>query len=232
MNVIACLDAPVGPGTGQPHDVALVQAMLARITDRTGGSYWKGQLDGRACDALAETISRFQEEFDLLDESGEEVRAMIDPASVTYQCLRDAAPPLLAGLRAIAGTATLYVPPAGGSRVLSVLTAKLRCIGYAGSPAFGRSLAVLAERVFDRHRFLIRFPMSANDKPEHRVRVALHGLKWLTEGGALTSSESGTNPVPRAIWSLVASEAERLRTLVPELREQEGHAQLWLRHDG
>lgn len=236
MSVTACLDAPVGPGTGQRHDIALVQALLGQVPDRSGGPYWTGRLDGRPSDALDDAVNRFQEDFGLLDDPGDDIRAVIDPASVTYQCLREAAPPSLSGLRAIAGTATLYIPPRGGTRVLSAMTAKLRGIGFAGSPAFGRSLAVLAERIYDRHRLLVRFPLQSHDDAlgsgSIRARVALHGLKWLTEHGVLTSSEAPASPVPDAIWTLVAAEAGGLRQLVPELLDCAGSRTLWLRHDG
>jgi len=236
MSVIACLDAPVGPGIGQPHDIGLVQALLGQISDPQGRPYWAGPVDGLASDELADIISRFQEDFDLLEESRGDIRAMIDPASVTFQCLREAAPPALAGLRAVAGTATLYIPPRGGTRVLCTMTTKLRAIGFAGDPALGRSLAVLAERIFDRHRFLVRFPAPPQDGPEppgpDSIRVHLHGLKWVTPDGRLTSSESAADLVPEALLTLVSAEAARFVQLVPEQFETAGRHELWLRYDG
>ncbi|WP_193184129.1 hypothetical protein [Nisaea sediminum] len=236
MSVIACLDAPVGPGIGQPHDIALVQALLGQICDPAGHAYWAGPVDGLATDELADVISRFQEDFDLLEESLGDIRAMIDPASVTFQCLREAAPPALAGLRAVAGTATLYIPPRGGMRVLCALTAKLRTLGFAGDMALGRNLAVLAERVFDRHRFVVRFPAPQRDRPvpahPERVRVHLHGLKWMNTDGRLTSSEVAGESIPGPILTLISTEAGRFAELVPEQFEIAGRHELWLRHDG
>jgi hypothetical protein len=236
MSVIACLDAPVGPGIGQPHDIALVQALLGQIGDPGGRPYWTGKVDGLASDDLADVISRFQEDFDLLEESLGDIRAMIDPASVTFQCLREAAPPALAGLRAVAGTATLYIPPRGGLQVLCTLTAKLRTLGFAGNMALGRSLAVLAERVFDRHRFVVRFPAPLRDGPEpahpERLRVHLHGLKWVNADGRLTSSDVAGELVPGPILTLISAEAGRFAEFVPEQFEAAGRHELWLRYHG
>ncbi|WP_420403322.1 hypothetical protein [Nisaea sp.] len=236
MSVIACLDAPVGPGIGQPHDIALVQALLGQIDDPGNRPYWTGQVDGRACDELADVISRFQEDFDLLEESRGDIRAMIDPASVTFQCLREAAPPAMAGLRAVTGTATLYIPPRGGTRVLRTMTARLRTLGFAGDTALGRSLAVLAERVFDRHRFVIRFPVPPGTRLQpalpYRVKVHTHGLKWVTRDGRLTSSEISGALVPPSLLTLVSAEACRFAEFVPEQFEIAGRHELWLRHDG
>lgn len=236
MSVIACLDAPVGPGIGQPHDIALVQALLGQIWDPGGKPYWTGKVDGLASDELADVISRFQEDFDLLETSLGDIRAMIDPASVTFQCLREAAPPVLAGLRAVPGSATLYVPPRGGMRALCTMTAKLRTLGFAGDMALGRTLAVLAERVFDRHRIVVRFPAPLRDCPEHthpeRVRVYLHGLKWVNTDGSLTSSEIAGETVPGPILTLISAEAGRFAELLPEQFEIAGRHELWLRRDG
>tara|TARA_E500000305_G_scaffold110822_1_gene120134 strand:- start:1100 stop:1816 length:717 start_codon:yes stop_codon:yes gene_type:complete len=238
MLVTAYLEATVGPGTGQPHDIALIQALLAHAEDLSGQSYWPGGIDGVSNDALLDAISRFQEEFGLLDDAGDDIRTVISPASVTFQCLRQAARPALDGLRAVTGTATLYVPPRCGARVLGAMTAKLCSLGHEGDAVLGRKLAALAERVFDRHRFLIRFPAPENRKNrarhvrEQRVRVHFHGLKWLTQQGRLTSSEQPGSPVPEAIWSLVASEALPIGALTPEQIDYAGRRELWLRHDG
>lgn len=236
MSVIACLDAPVGPGIGQPHDIALVQVLLGQIGDPDGRPYWSGRVDGLASDDLADAISRFQEDFDLLEASLGDIRAMIDPASVTFQCLRGAAPPGLAGLRPVTGTATLYIPPRGGMRVLCTMIEKLRTLGFAGDMALGRSLAVLAERVFDRHRFVVRFPAPMRDRSEQarpeRVRVHLHGLKWVTADGRLTSSEIAGEVVPRALLTLISAEAQRFPEFAPEQFEIAGRHELWLRHEG
>ncbi|WP_193173437.1 hypothetical protein [Nisaea nitritireducens] len=233
MPVIAYLETSVGPGIGQPHDIALVQALLAHIRDLSGRPYWSDRIDGLASDALLDAINRFQEEFGLLDDAGDDIRAMISPASVTFQCLREATAPVLAGLRAISGTASLYIPPHCGEQVLGVMTAKLRTLGYEGDAVLGRRLAALAERVFDRHRFLIRFPAPEDRAPRiQRVRVHFHGLKWLTEQARLTSSEQPDSPVPEAIWSLVATETRPVGGLAPEQIDYAGCQELWLRHDG
>ncbi len=233
MPVTAYLETSVGPGTGQPHDIALVQALLAHIRDLFGRPYWSGGIDGCASDALLDAINRFQEEFGLLDDAGDDIRTVISPASVTFQCLREATASVLVGLRAVTGTATLYVPPRCGDHVLGAMTAKLRQLGYEGDAALGRRLAALAERVFDRHRFLIRFPEAESRKNRaQRVRVHFHGLKWLTKQGRLTSSEEPGSPVPEAIWSLVASETRPIGALTPEQIDYAGCRELWLRHDG
>ena len=232
MPATACLEASVGPGTGRPHDIALVQALLAHVRDLDGRSYWPAGIDGRASDGLADAIDRFQEDFGLLDAAGDDIRCMISPASATFQCLRDATARELTGLRAVAGTATLYIPPRCGASVLQVMTAKLRSLGHGGDTALGRRLAALAERVFDRHRFLIRFPAPEGRHPTRRVRVHFHGLKWLTDQGRLTSSEEPLSPVPDAIWSLVAGETPAIGCLMPEQIDYAGRRELWLRHDG
>ncbi|MEP3116360.1 peptidoglycan-binding domain-containing protein [Nisaea sp.] len=233
MSVIAYLETSVGPGSGQPHDIALVQALLAHIRDLLGRPYWPGRIDGLASDAMLDAINRFQEEFGLLDDPGDDIRAVISPASVTFQCLREATAPVLAGLRAVTGTATLYVPPRCGEHVLGVMTTKLRSLGYHGNAVLGRRLAALAERVFDRHRFLIRFPAPEDRNTRaQRVRIHFHGLKWLTEQGRLTSSEQPHSPVPDAIWSLVAAETRPVGGLTPEQIDYAGCRELWLRHDG
>jgi len=232
MPMTAYLETSVGPGTGQPHDIALVQVLLAHIKDMSGQSYWSDKIDGCASDALLEAINRFQEEFGLLDAAGDDIRTMVSPASVTFQCLREATAPVLAGLRSVTGTATLYVPPNCGEHVLGVMTAKLRSLGYEGDAILGRRLAALAERVFDRHRFLIRFPAPEDRKNRtQRVRVHFHGLKWLTEQGRLTSSEQPYSPVPEEIWSLVVAETRPVGGLVPEQIDYAGCQELWLRHD-
>lgn len=233
MPIIAYLETSVGPGTGQPHDIALVQALLAHIKDLSGQPYWPDGIDGFASDALLDAINRFQEEFGLLDDAGDDIRAVISPASVTFQCLREATASALVGLRAVTGTPTLYVPPRCGEHVLGVMTTKLRSLGHQGNAVLGRRLAALAERVFDRHRFLIRFPAPEDRKNRApRVRVHFHGLKWLTEQGRLTSSEHPHSPVPESIWSLVAAEARPVGGLTPEQIDYAGSRELWLRHDG
>lgn len=233
MPVIAYLETSVGPGTGQPHDIALVQALLAHIKDLFGHPYWPDRIDGMASDALLEAINRFQEEFGLLDTAGEDIRTVISPASVTFQCLREATAPALSGLRAVTGTATLYIPPRCGEQVLGVMAAKLRSLGFEGNTALGRRLAALAERVFDRHRFLIRFPAPEDSNSRtQRVRVHFHGLKWLTAQGRLTSPEQPHSPVPEALWSLVTAETRPVGGLIPEQIDYAGCRELWLRHDG
>ena len=233
MPVSAYLEASVGPGTGQPHDIALIQALLAHITDVFGRPYWTDGIDGLASDALLDAVNCFQEEFGLLGDTGEEIRTVISPASVTFQCMREATASSIAGLRAVTGTSTLYVPPRCGENVLAVMTTKLRSLGYEGNAILGRQLATLAERVFDRHRFLIRFPAPENRETGiQRIRVHFHGLKWVTEQGRLTSSEQPHSPVPEAIWSLVAKETQPIGGLTPEQIDYAGFRELWLRHDG
>lgn len=232
MPATACLEASVGPGTGKPHDIALIQALLAHIPDLTGRSYWPGRIDGIPSDTLTDAINQFQEDFGLLDAPGDDIRAMISPASVTFLCLREAAAPALSGLRAIAGTATLYVPPRCGEQILGAMNSKLRSLGYEGDAAIGRRLAALAERVFDRHRFLIRFPAPEGRSRTQRIRVHLHGVKWITEEGHLTSTEQPHSPVPEAIWSLVSAETWPVGGLTPEQIDYAGRRELWLRQDG
>ncbi|MEQ8332306.1 hypothetical protein [Nisaea sp.] len=232
MPATACLEASVGPGIGQPHDIALVQAMLVHVRDLDGRSYWPARIDGRASDSLADAIDRFQEDFGLLDAAGDDIRCMISPASATFQCLREATARELAGLRAVTGTATLYIPPRGGAQILRVMVARLRSLGHGGDAPLGRRLAALAERIFDRHRFLIRFPAPEDQHPVRRVRVHFHGLKWLTEQGRLTSSEDPQSPVPDAVWALVADETRPIGCLTPEQIHHAGRRELWLRHDG
>ena len=113
------------------------------------------------------------------------------------------------------------------------MTAKLRNLGHQGNAVLGRRLAALAERVFDRHRFLIRFPApEGRNTRTQRVRVHFHGLKWLTEQGRLTSPEQPDSQVPEPIWSLVATEAHPVGGLTPEQIDYAGCRELWLRHDG
>lgn len=231
MIMIACLDAPVGPATGRPHDIALVQLMLANISDLGGHSYWSGRIDGLGADPFADAVNRFQEDFGLLDEPSDDIRAMVAPASLTFQCLREAAPAYLAGIRAIPGTPILYIPPVGGTQVLPVLTARLRGLGNGDMMRFGRRLAALAERVHDRHRLLLRFPPVDATGETRRAQVQFHGLKWVTENGRLTSAEVPGAHVPDALLTTLADEARRIGALEPEWLDYAGRRELWLRHD-
>lgn len=231
MTQTACLDAPVGPGTGEPHDIALVQAMLAHIERADGASYWSRPVDGSAEDPLADAINRFQEDFGLLDAPGDDIRAMVSPASRTFQYLREAAPRHLAGMRGLAGTTVLYIPPTAGARMLCVLVRQLRMDGSKAGGRFGRHLAALAERVHERHRLLIRFAPFETGRRMQRTRVLFHGLKWVTAAGRLTSSEMPDADLPEPLLFHIAAEALRIGALEPEWLDYAGQRELWLRLD-
>lgn len=235
MILPACLDAQIGPGVGLTHDIAMVQAMLTYTDDIAGRPYWTGAVDGEGSDGLGEAIERFQEDFDLLDQLDGDLRSVVSPESATLHCMREASAPVLQGLRAVPGTATLYLPPRSGAQVLRTLTAKLRGSGYAGDVALGRCLAVLAERVFDRHRFLLRFPVPAETAHARRVpiraAVQFFGLRWIAVSGRIVSSEGTGHPVPPAFADLAAAEIRNLGPLKPEPAGTSRGGGLWLRYE-
>ena len=232
MPVSTYLEANVGPGTGQPHDIALIQVLLAHITDLFGRPYWTDGIDGLASDALLDAVSCFQEEFGLLGDAGEEIRTVISPASVTFQCLREATASSIAGLRAVTGTlfcifaATLRRECPRGNDDETAQS------GLSGKPILGRRLASPPSECSTG---IASCQVSGTKNCEtgiQRVRVHFHGLKWVTEQGRLTSSEQPHSPVPEAIWSLVAKETQAIGGLTPEQIDYAGFRELWLRHDG
>jgi hypothetical protein len=194
--------------SGQPEDVAVVQALLANIKGANGRAFWNAGIDGRASDALAAAIEVCQRFWSpaLVDQGSSEKAGVVRPGSRTLQAFEAMAPRNFDGLRAATTTAPIVLyatdDPRGRAGRSQATPAKLPSAMTAGLSAIQQGQALLAER--KGLAVVVLRAGLAGDR--WGFRVGLEGLTVVAADGQWRPANDHPDAVPGAIWRLVDAE--------------------------
>lgn len=189
----------IGPGVGNVHDIALVQAMLKIIKDGKKQPYLVSNYDGKFGNDTKNAIIAFQKDHKVTDKAG-----FVEKNSATLKQLNASLPPEYAGIRIIEKTTTVYLP--GDDKALQASLAQLKVAEL--DPLFRQNIVALVNAMYDRHKIVVSCPDSglrrdfawqekmnnsgagppageSNHQYGKAVDIGFKGLRWVDGNGTI-----------------------------------------------
>lgn len=191
------ITASVGKtGQNKSHDVALIQAALLNVKV-AGKATFTGRVDGRSSPALVAAILTFQN------------TNRVTPANGTFQSigpgmmkLKNSLPASLKGMRAITGTAAVYVSTASENSAKAEANAQKT---KAPFPMDGpEALAKIFDKTYSTAKLsLTRMKDSITEQGHFRTQLDFVGVRWVNSGGKLMlngqESQVATDEINRIV---------------------------------